>query len=30
LPKALKKEVERGVVAEVVGRRVGMGVGRPG
>ena len=30
LPKALKKEVERGVVAEVVGRRVGMEVGRPG
>ena len=30
LPKALKKEVERGVVAEVVGRRVEKEVGRPG
>ena len=30
MPKALKKEVERGVVVEVVGRRVEKEVGRPG
>ena len=30
LPKALKEEVEVGVVAGVVGRRVGKEVGRPG
>ena len=30
MPKALKKEVERGVVAEVVGRRVEKEVDRPG
>ena len=30
LPKALKEEVEGGMVAEVVGKRVGREVGRPG